>query len=472
MRHFAVVALVFGFFLAGSAAGAAENIRVEINAIEEREGRILAAVSAYGADGAPLQGLLAANFRVNLGDISLPISDVQTSNAARAGASVVLMVDVSGSMAGEPMNQAKRALQEFIRGLEPADQVALLSFSNEVRLVQDFTTSRPELDRAVAALAPLGDTALYDGVIEATKKALEAPAGRRLVVLLSDGEATVGLEKRAASIAEAQASGVGVMSVGLGNATDRAYLNEVTKASGGRAVDAASPAALRQSYVDIAAGIRNQVTINIIVPPDVDRSLAAPLNLRVTYRADSGEATRSMAPLAGAKPRPFSLTVGGLPNEGKFTDVTALTPGVPSAIQLASVEYKVDGISVHRATGAPFSFELHPAAFEGGSHLLTVVAVDKRGSEGLTQVPFTLPVIAQVQESGSGGAKIPTLPLLLLLAVLVIAGGYYMFRKRQVHLPSHVAGRIAPFAVRGTEMTGPVEGWPVRAAAPAQGPCR
>ena len=467
LRHLAVLAIVFGFVLAGSASAATDAIRVEISAVEEREGRILAAVSAFGPDGAPLQSLLAANFRATLDDTQLAIGDVQTANAARAGASVVLMVDVSGSMAGEPMNQAKRALTEFMRGLEPADQVALLAFSSNVRQVQDFTTSRVELDRAVAALTPVGDTALYDAVLEATKKALEAPAGRRLVVLLSDGEATTGLDKRAASIEEARASGVGIVSVGLGTATDRAYLTDLTNASGGRAIDAVSPAALRQAYTDIAAAIRNQDTLNLIVPPGIDRSSAAKLSLRVTNRTDAGQTDRSLPALAGAKPHPFSVTLEGTPAKATFTEVTTLKPVVPSGIQLASVDYQIDGASVHKATEAPFAYELNPEALGDGGHLLNVVAVDQRGIEGTTQMPLTVAFVAQVQETGGGGFSIPSIVPLLLLLIVAAAGGLYMFRKRQANSPSSGAGRIAPFAVRITEPTGPVEGWPMPLVQPA-----
>ena len=131
---------------------------------------------------------------------------------------MLLLVDVSGSMAGDPINQARAAMQAFVQNLDPADSVAIIAFSAGVTPVQDFTTDRAVLNNAIAALPAVGDTALYDAVIAAANKIGAVPAanGKRLVVLLSDGESTIGVEKRAASIAAIQQAGVNVVAIGEG----------------------------------------------------------------------------------------------------------------------------------------------------------------------------------------------------------------------------------------------------------------
>jgi VWFA-related protein len=456
LRLFLAACVVLLISAAGTVA-AADPVRLEIATVEEQAGRMVVTVSAFGADGRPLLGLTGQNFRASLNDQPLPVNDLQTSGTSRTAASIVLAVDVSGSMAGEPMNQAKRALTEFLRGLDPADQVALLAFDARVVLVQDFTNDRALLDQAIARLTPVGDTALYDGVLEAAKKAQSA-VGRKLVVLLSDGQATTGLDKRAASIEAARVSGAGVVAVGLGSAIDRAYLNELTAASGGRFLEAATPAALRQAYADLAVAIRSQYTLVLQVPPAIDRSLPAQLLIQATFRADTGQVRRDLPPLAGAVPPPFDLRLTGLAPGQQISGTLALEPVAPPGIALARVEYFVDGQLAFTATQAPFSHALDPAALTAGNHTLRIVASDERGRRGETQLPF----IASPPTATSGSSlRVPN-AVLGLAALLTFAGGaIYLFYWRRDSRKTSVASRIRPFAVRFAQpVMQPVEGWP------------
>jgi Mg-chelatase subunit ChlD len=449
--------------LATTFAGATDAIRVDLNSVEESEGRIIAALNAYAPDGRPLQNLVAANFRVTLDETPLTISEVQSELGARAGASIVLVVDVSGSMTGDPISQAKRALTEFVRGLESADRVAVLAFDTNVVMIQDFTTNRAQLEGAVQRLTPKGDTALYDAVVEGLRKVKEAPSGRRQLVLLSDGVTSAGTTTREESLVQAREAGVGIVSVGLGTEIDRAYLEELSRASAGYFVETQSPTALRQAYADIAAAIRNQFTLTLLVPPGVDRSLQGKLSIRVSSRQDVGLVEYSLQPLPGAVPPPFELALQGAPKAGKLKGPAAITPSIPQGIDPVSVEYLVDDEVVHTATSAPFGLDLRPESYLEGTHILKAVVRDGRGRQGTAQLPFTVPAAS----SGGSGISIPGF-VPVLLALFALAGGvaYIIIRRRASGASGSVAGRIKPFAVRITEHTGPVQGWPMPALKP------
>jgi hypothetical protein len=134
-----------------------------------------------------------------------------------------------------------------------------------------------------------------------------------------------------------------------------------------------------------------------------------------------------------------------------------LTPVLPPGVRPASVEYLIDDTPVFKTTTPPFTFDLRPDAIEEGSHLLKAVAVDDAGRRGSTQLPFS---VAAVGAGGSGFSILSFLPVLLVLLV-VASGGAYLITKRRSGSAGSIAGRIKPFAVRISEPTGPVEGWPM-----------
>src|SRR3990172_8557596 len=75
--------------------------------------------------GRPLTGLTAEDFLVEAGEVRLPLQDARTVLDAGTGIGVVLVIDVSGSMDGAPLDAAKEVSREFIRQLGPVDTVAV-----------------------------------------------------------------------------------------------------------------------------------------------------------------------------------------------------------------------------------------------------------------------------------------------------------------------------------------------------------
>jgi len=443
-----VVALSLALFV--SAASAADPVRVEIISVQEQAGRLAATVAVYGPDGLPVSSLPAGSVKATLDGAPLPISGVQSSPTARAPLGVVLVVDVSGSMAGDPIVQARRALSDFVGTLQPDDQVAILSFDTSVRLLQDFTPDKALATQAVSRLTPLGDTALYDAVIEATRKASQAPTERKLVVLLGDGVATVGLDKRNLSIEEAIRSGITVVAIGLGAALDRPYLNELAASTGGRFLEAPTPAALRQVYANLAAAIRTQYTVLMAVPESVDRTLPAKLSIRVVLGVEAATAEKTIQPLSGAAPPPFELQVNGLDSGSRVKAPVTLEPVIPPGLEGVTVEVWLDGESVYKSNTPPFTYELDPASVAEGNHLLTLVATDARGRRGERQVSF------RAVPPGASSAGIPKTTLLVAVGLVVVCAlGYVVVRRRK---PSHdgYATRIKPWSGRLPDVAGPL----------------
>src|SRR3989304_2695497 len=210
---------------------AAEPVGTEIVSVDEQSGRMAISVNVVGGGGRPVTGLGAANFQVDLEGTPLPLSEVVTVSSNRQPAPVPLPVGGSGSMLGAPIQQARGAIQEFIRNLDPADQVAIMTFSNQVGLLQDFTADRKVLSQAVSRLAPVCPWRGWPG---------------------QPGDGCLG---------------------------------ELAQATGGWFLEAPNADALRKAYVDLASAIKSQYTLIVTVPPGVDRPVPANLRGKVSLSA-------------------------------------------------------------------------------------------------------------------------------------------------------------------------------------------
>lgn len=111
---------------------------------------------------------------------------------------VILVLDTSGSMQGKPMNAAKKGAAAFIRAMEKDDEIAVMVFSSNTRLLKPLSSVREAgepLASSVEAVFAEGGTALYDATIEAMgliEQHKKGTKGERLygVVLLTDGKDT------------------------------------------------------------------------------------------------------------------------------------------------------------------------------------------------------------------------------------------------------------------------------------------
>jgi Ca-activated chloride channel family protein len=116
--------------------------------------------------------------------------DVTHFSAERVPVSLGIVLDTSGSMAGDKIANARGAIERFLDQLGPDDEVFLTSFSSDVDLVQDWTTSRDAVRARLRRLGAIGGTAMYDAVVEAVLMAQEGHHRKKAVVLISDGNDT------------------------------------------------------------------------------------------------------------------------------------------------------------------------------------------------------------------------------------------------------------------------------------------
>lgn len=117
--------------------------------------------------------------------------EVTHFSAERVPVSLGIVLDTSGSMAGEKIDDARRALERFVMELlDDRDEIFFYRFSDEPILIQDWTNSRTQMQRALGRIAPNGGTAMYDAVLEAIPLAATGRNPKKAILLISDGNDT------------------------------------------------------------------------------------------------------------------------------------------------------------------------------------------------------------------------------------------------------------------------------------------
>src|ERR1700686_4166679 len=143
--------------------------------------------TASGSDqgGRFVPGLSQEDFLVYEDD--QPV-DVTHFSADRVPVSLGIALDTSGSMAGEKIREAKKALDRFVYDLlDTQDELFIYRFSNYPTLLQGWTTDRQSITRALGRIVPSGGTALYDTVVEAIPRAASGQNQKKALVVISDG---------------------------------------------------------------------------------------------------------------------------------------------------------------------------------------------------------------------------------------------------------------------------------------------
>lgn len=305
----AALASMLGGLAATPTTSAQTGPRAEVSQVDSGAfPDVTAVVTVLGPGDRPIVGLPTEQFRAFADGVPLAVRRVDAAVDVGIGMAVVLVMDASGSMDGRPIEQAKEGAQTFLESLSPNDDVAVIAFADQVSTVQDFTSDPAAAREAIAGLLSQGDSAVYDAVVVASRLAASSALPRKAVIMLTDGE-NIGQTSatREESLAEAERLGVPIITVGLGEFVDPAYLSELSTRTGGIALLAPSPEELTGLYNTIGTILRSQYVVEIDAGAAPETS---PLTLRIEVETTLGRAlaegtfTRPLPPPAPPPPAP------------------------------------------------------------------------------------------------------------------------------------------------------------------------
>lgn len=172
----------------------------------------------------------------------------------------VLVIDHSGSMAGEPLELAKKGAKIFVNPMQPDDEIAVVAFSSEATPLFPLTTMT-ETQKKVAkqAIDPLtsdGGTDIGAGLAAGLDLLQASGSGfcNRAILLLSDGQAAEPTEV----IAALKAEQIPVCTIAIGPSVDEELMQKIAAETGGAFLRVPDTTELASLFAKHAAWIKQQ----------------------------------------------------------------------------------------------------------------------------------------------------------------------------------------------------------------------
>jgi tight adherence protein B len=224
------------------------------------------------------------------GNAVVDVTITPASAAGKTAFGVVLVVDASESMAGEPISAAMAAARAFAARRNPNEQLALVTFNSSSTVALPFTRSKTRIDPALAAVPDVAyGTHIYDAVSTAEALLRQAAVESSSIVILSDGADTGSLHTAESVSRVARARGIKLFTIGLPSRHfTQTTLQQLASLGGGEYVLAESPRQLRPLFDELGQRLANEYLLRY-------KSLAAPqVPVKVTV-AIAGSGTASAA---------------------------------------------------------------------------------------------------------------------------------------------------------------------------------
>ena len=184
-----------------------------------------------------------------------------------------MLIDTSPSV--RPVfDEEKETAVSFLESiLRPSDLALVIGFDRSVTLVQDYTERTKLLKAAVDDLEIGGGTSLYDAVYLVCKEKLGREAGRKTVILISDGEDTTSKTKFFEALIAAHQSDAVIYSISnsrrgffargntVGGGGDPGTLKKFSDETGGATFFVDSQNSFKKIFDQIARELRTQYSL-------------------------------------------------------------------------------------------------------------------------------------------------------------------------------------------------------------------
>jgi Ca-activated chloride channel family protein len=213
-------------------------------------------------------------------DLEAPAAPGSGDDTDRAGSSLQVVLDRSGSMAGPPLDGALEALAALVQRLDARDNFGLVTFDNSVQVVVPagpLTDKEGVIDR-IAQVHPGGMTDLSGGYLRGLQevKRVAGDAGGTLLVV-SDGHVNSGIsdpEQLGDLARDAHGKGIVTSTLGYGLGYDETLLTALSRGGSGNHHFAENPdaagAAIASEVTDLLAKSVQAASLTVTFSSDVE----------------------------------------------------------------------------------------------------------------------------------------------------------------------------------------------------------
>ncbi|HVV52255.1 MAG TPA: VWA domain-containing protein, partial [Polyangia bacterium] len=245
----------------------------------------LAALEAFVRDGG---GLLVGGGTQSFGPggylgtplaAMLPLRLDVPDRQEEASLALALVIDKSGSMAGEKLDLTKQAARATAGALPPSDQIAVIVFDSQAKPVVELqrAANRQRIATDIGRIAASGGTNILAGLREAVDELLPARARRKHVILLSDGQSPY--DEIPDLVDAATAARITVSAIGVGDGADQTMLKTIAERGGGRFYQTRDPASIPRIFSRETSALDDQLIVERPTAVHVAKRAAALLGV-------------------------------------------------------------------------------------------------------------------------------------------------------------------------------------------------
>jgi len=180
---------------------------------------------------------------------------------------IAVLIDTSSSIRDRFKFEQQAAIDFVYKTLRPRkDKALLITFDSAVELVQDYTDNPEVLAKAIRRVRPGGGTKMFDGIHLACQEKLLSETGRKIMILISDGDDNLSLATFTGALEMAHKSDVSIYAIstnssgffGLSAPKADKVLKRLAEETGGRAFFPFKAEDLSASFQDISDELRSQ----------------------------------------------------------------------------------------------------------------------------------------------------------------------------------------------------------------------
>jgi VWFA-related protein len=399
-------------------AWAAIDVRVEARPASEPIEVYLTVTDVVTGD--PVEALAAGDFTLRIDGVEVPLGSLTLPPAQDAAqrVSVVFAMDYSESVKQVALAAMQQSVIDFATAMSDGDQIAIIKFNDthpdRASVVQPFTTIDHGVNNAAVEAAVL---AAYDGdgtnILDALQLAVDQfvtppaplPAGPKAIILISDGGENESTVSESDVIAQANANGIPVFTIGVGDLDEPGrteLMSGLGIETGGQYYPTTNDQQVADAYAAISLLLSNEYLITIAngitdcAEHDLEVEVAgqaAPVTIAFTRRTCDTE------------PNPFSFTslTGVRPNATATSNAATITGlEVPAHISVIQGRYSI---------GCNDTFVSDPGTISNGATVcvrhqssnLPSTAQTTTLTIGGVAATFTTTTVAESGGGGGGG---------------------------------------------------------------------